>query len=254
MLDREIAGIYQDGRHYDCMFEGGDADLDYWASLAEQFGDPILELACGTGRVSIPLAQAGHRVTGLDMAAGMLCVAKEKAAQAGVAVTWVQADMRHFDLGRQFSLIFIPANALCHLLDLADIEAFLGRVRAHLVPDGRFAIDVFVPKMELLVEKPGERFSFAEYEDPAGRGSIVMTHSYVYEPDTHIKRVKTHTAIPGEADEIEGELNMHMFFPRYLEVLLKYNRFEIEAWYGDYDRGAFGPGSEKQLVVCRLGG
>lgn len=255
MPDHEIANIYQDGRHYDRMFEeGAEEGLAYWAWLAKQYGDPILELACGTGRVSIPLARAGYRVTGLDMSEGMLRVAKEKAAQAGVAVDWVQGDMRHFDLGQLFSLIFIPANALCHLMSLEDIEAFLAQVRAHLQPTGRFAIDVFVPKIELLVEKPGERFPFAEYEDPAGEGRIVVTHSYVYEPDTQIKRVKTHTQFPGDAGEIDGELIVHMFFPKYLEALLKYNGFEIEARYGDFERGPFGPGSEKQLVVCRLGG
>jgi SAM-dependent methyltransferase len=236
------------------MFEGADADLAYWISLAKQYGDPVLELACGTGRVSIPLAQAGYQVTGVDRAEGMLRVARKKAADAGVAVAWVRADMRDFDLGREFSLVFIPANAMCHLLTVADIEAFLSRVRAHLKPEGRFALEVFVPKVELLVPKPGERFPFAEYEDPDGRGKIVVTHSYVYEPDTHIKRVKTHTAIPGVAGEVEGELNMHMFYPKYLEVLLKYNGFEIEARYGDFDRAAFGPESEKQLVVCRVRG
>lgn len=134
------------------------------------------------------------------------------------------------------------------------MEAILSRVRVHLKPDGRFAIDVFVPKMELLVDKPGERSSFAEYEDPDGKGQILMTHSYVYEPDTQIKRVKTYTVIPGQIDEIEGELNMHMFFPRYLEVLLKYNGFELEARYGDYDRVVFNPYHSQiapgEILVC----
>ncbi len=254
MSEKKIYGIYQDGRHYDCLFEDSDADLAYWKSLVQQYGDPVLELACGTGRVSIPLAQAGYRVTGVDMAEGMLREARRKSAQAGVDVTWVRADMRDFDLGRKFSLIFIPANALCHLLDVPDVEAFLACVRAHLKPDGVFAIEVFVPKVELLLDKPGERFPFSEYEDPEGRGQIVVTHSYVYEPDTQNKRIKTYTAIPGEAEEIEEELDMHMFFPRYLAVLLKYNGFEMEARYGDYDRSEFGPESEKQLVVCRVAG
>lgn len=254
MKQEKTAEIYRDGRHYDQMFGDPADDLPFWLHLASQYGDPILELACGTGRLTLPLAQAGFRVTGIDITEGMLKEARRKSIERGVAVTLVKADMRDFNLDQKFALIFLPANTVCHLLDLADVEACLSRVRQHLLPEGRFAISVFVPKLELLLGKPGERFPFAEYDDPDGRGRIVVTESYVYEPDTQIKRVKTHFSIPGQAEEIVGELNLHMYFPRYLDALLKYNGLVIEHKYGDYDRRAFNGESENQLVVCRLAG
>jgi hypothetical protein len=99
------------------------------------------------------------------------------------------------------------------------------------------------------VDKPGERFPFSEYDDPGGRGRIVVTESYVYEPHTQIKRVTTYHRIPGK-EETEGEINMRMYFPQELDALIKYNGFVIDNKYGDYDQATFDTQSEKQLVVC----
>jgi hypothetical protein len=159
--------------------------------------------------------------------------------------------MRDFSLDRTFSLIILPANALCHLLYLSDFEACLASVRKHLAAEGRFIVDVFVPKMELLVDRPGERSVFSEYDDPAGGGKIVVTQSYVYEPHTQIRRIKTYHPIPGQDGEIEGELNMRMYFPQELDALIKYNGLQIEHKYDSCEQTAFGPGSEQQLIVCR---
>lgn len=252
MLQETIDDIYLDGRHYNRLFANRHEDLAFWVSLANQYSDPILELACGTGRVTIALAQEGFSVTGIDNSEGMLKEARRKSAEAGVEVEWVKADMRDFDLDKVFSLIILPANAVCHLLDLSDFEGCLVNVRKHLALNGRFVIDVFVPKMELLINKPGERSPFSEYDDPDGRGRIVVTESYVYESDAQIKRIKTYHSIPGEDEEIEGELNMRMYFPQELDALIKYNRFMIDSKYGSYDRTGFDSESGKQVVVCKM--
>ena len=247
-----IDHIYRDGRHYDRLFTGGNEDLAFWVGQAKKYGDPVLELACGTGRVTINLAKEGFNVTGIDNSEGMLNEARRKSSEENVEIEWVKADMRDFDLGKAFSLIILPANALCHLLDLSDFEACLASVRRHLTHDGRFVINVFVPKMELLINKPGERFPFSEYDDPDGQGRIVVTESYVYEPDTQIRRIKTFYSIPGKDKEVEGELNMRMYFPQELDALIKYNGFVIDDKFGDYDQAAFNSRAGKQLIVCSV--
>jgi ubiquinone/menaquinone biosynthesis C-methylase UbiE len=244
--------IYLDGKAYDNMYSGMSRDLPFWEAQAQACAGPILELGCGTGRVAIPLAKLGYAVTGIDLADAMLSEARRKAAEQQVDVEWVKADMRDFNLGRTFRLVIIPANALCHLLTLSDFEACLDSVKRHLSPDGRFVIDVFVPKMELLLDKPGERFPFAEYYDPDIDGTVVVTESYIYEPDTQIKRVTTHHAIPGQEAEYAGALNMRMYFPQELDALIKYNGFRIDAKYGSHERGPFTANSEKQLIVCAM--
>jgi SAM-dependent methyltransferase len=248
MVD-EIIELYRDGRHYDRLYIQGQ-DLPFWLEQARRYGGPILELGCGTGRVALTLAQAGFDVTGIDVAEGMLREARRKAVEAGLAVEWVHADMRALDLGRTFALILLPANALGHLLDLGDFEACMASVKRHLAPGGRFVIDFFVPKTSLLLDEPDKRFPFAESDDPEGQ-RIAITHSYVYEPDTQIKRVTTYHTLPGEPDEIEGQLVIRMYFPQELDALCKYNGLEIEAKYGAYDGRPFDATSEKQLIVCR---
>ena len=194
----EIDHLYHDGRRYDQIFAGTE-DLAFWSRLA---------------------AQQGLRVTGLDNAAAMLAEAERKAVDVGVHVAWIAADMRHFALHETFALIILPANTLCHLLTTADVAACMARVKQHLTPGGRFVIDVFVPRMELLVNRSGERFPFAEYADPDGRGSITVTESYIYEPHTQIKRITTHQQMP-DGTEIAGKLNMRMYFPQELDALLR---------------------------------
>ncbi len=247
-----IAQIYQDGRRYDRLFGDVDQDLPFWIAQTSRYGHPVLELACGTGRVMLPLAKEGFQVTGVDSSSAMLDEARRKAAQANLSVEWVETDIRTFDLGRTFPLIILPANALCHLLHSRDFEACIASVRRHLAPQGRFIVDVFVPDAARLVDKPGERFPFAEYDDPDGRGKIVITESYVYAPDTQIKHVKTHSAIPGQEEEVEGAFTMRMYFPQELDALLKYNGLAIQHKYGDYDESPFGAESQKQIIVCTL--
>ena len=89
-------------------------------------------------------------------------------------------------------------------------------------------------------------------DDPDGKGRIIVTESYEYESDTQIKRIKTHHAIPGEELEIEGQLNMRIYFPQELDALIKYNGLVIENKYGSDDQAVFDKESEKQLIVCRL--
>jgi 2-polyprenyl-3-methyl-5-hydroxy-6-metoxy-1,4-benzoquinol methylase len=96
-----IDHIYQDGRHYDQLFSGANKDFPFWIGQAKKYGGPVLELACGTGRLSIPLARAGFSVTGIDHSEAMLDEAKKKSAEQGVAVEWVSGDIRDFDLGKK---------------------------------------------------------------------------------------------------------------------------------------------------------
>jgi SAM-dependent methyltransferase len=250
-----VEHIYQDGRHYDQLFQvcsGTPADLGFWMTQARELRGPVLELGCGTGRVTIPLAQAGFNVTGIDNADGMLAEARRKSSEANAEIQWIKADMRGFDLGTIYSLSILPSNTLCHLLTLDDFEACLASVRPHLAPRGRFIIDVFVPKMDLLVDKSEEKVPFAEYVDPEGRGRIVVAESYVYEPDTQIKRVTYWYAVPGEDELIPGTLNLRMYFPQELDALIKYNGFVIEDKFGSYDGTVFDSTSEKQIVICSV--
>jgi SAM-dependent methyltransferase len=139
------AEAYDDdmGRAADAM-----GDVAFYARLAREAaeqGQAVLELGCGTGRVTIPIAQAGVEVVGLDNAPAMLDVAQRKAVAADVEIRWVLASMTGFHLHQRFGLIIIPYRSFLHLLTEADQLACLSRVYEHLSPGGRLALNFFVP-------------------------------------------------------------------------------------------------------------
>jgi len=254
-------GIYRDGRHYDLITAAlaahrmaASADyvdgVSFYVRQAEKCGGPVLELACGTGRIAIPIAERGVRVTGLDISESMLAHARRKAAEKGVTIEWVRADCRHFKLNRRFRLIFVAYNSLGHLHDLESVAACFLCVRRHLTEDGRFIVDFFNPRLDVLTRDTSGRYPVAEYPDPDGRGTVVVTESNTYEADTQINRIRWHYRV-GEEQEYVEELNLRMFYPQELDALLHYNGFTIEAKLGDFDESAFASTSPKQIIVCR---
>ncbi len=243
----DIDHIYRDGRHYDRLF--GPPYVPFWLELARRFGGPILELGCGTGKLSIPMAEEGFEVVGLDLSQAMLAEARNKTHSRNFRLQWVHGDMTQFSLGRSFNLIFLPSNNLCHLLSLREVEACFKSVRSHMSTDARFVIDVFVPALKLLAQDAGSETVLSEYDDPDGEGKVIVTAAATYEPDTQIRRNVTRQKFPGRP-EVIGHLDLRMFFPQELDALLKYNGFQIEQKYGNYDMTEFNARSAKQLIVA----
>jgi SAM-dependent methyltransferase len=243
--------LYRDGRHFDLENRSFVEDIPFYLRQVRRYGQPVLELACGTGRITIPVAEAGYQVTGLDISPGMLSVARAKAAAKNLQVEWVEADCRAFDLGRRYAYILFPFNSIAHLHDLESLEACFERVREHLASEGRFAIDMFNPKFEYLTRDPTARRPVAEYDDPDGRGTVTITEDNVYDRASQVNHVKWYYSIGSRHDASVDELNMRIFYPQELDALLRYNGFTIESKYGDYDETPFVSESPKQLVVCR---
>lgn len=248
MMPVDCQQLYSDGRHYDLQTRDVVEDIPFYLRQTRKYGGPVLELACGTGRITIPMAEQGIRITGLDISGPMLSQARKKAAAKGVNVEWVQADCRNFKLAKKFRLIFLPFNSITHLHDLESIEACLSCVGRHLARDGRFIIDVFVPAMQILMRDPSKRYPVAEYLDPDGEGTVTITESNVYDSAAQINRIKWYYSI-GAGKEFIKENNMRMFFPQELDALLKYNGFVIENKFADYGETHFTSESGKQLLV-----
>lgn len=245
-----LDSLYTAAELYDLVHLGPwKGEVEFYQRQAGRLGDRVLELACGTGRLTVPLAAGGLTMTGLDLSAAMLARARDRAAQAGAAARFLQADMRAFELGERFDLIFVPINSLCHLLTRPDVEACYRCVRAHLAPPGRFVVDVFNPSLAILGRDPGRWYEVGEYTD-AGGGRVRLTEQNRYDPAAQIN----HIVWRFESDDgrrVEHRLTMRQFFPQELDALLAYNGFVIEAKYGQYGEKAFHAESTQQVVVAR---
>ena len=139
---------FDDGELYDVMLGNLPWGIDFYLGLAREAKGPVLEIACGTGRILLPCAQAGVEIDGLDLYDGMLGTLRRKAAALGLAPTLYQADMGDFRLPRRYALIMITFNAFGHNMTQEAQVRCLERCREHLLPGGILAFDGTFPNVE----------------------------------------------------------------------------------------------------------
>lgn len=244
-----IADFYDHPALYDALLPVG-AHLPYYVDLARQHAGDVLELACGTGQLAVPIARTGLPTVGLDLAAAMLTAARDSATRANVSVEFVQGDMRRFDLRRRFPFIFIARNSLLHLASTEDILATFAAVRRHLAPRGIFAFDVFTPAPGILARPPGQRFPVMDVMTEAfGYLSVESTHDY--DPVTQVDRGTWYISCPGKPDAWVVSVVVRSIFPQELPLLVSAGGFELVDRFGSLSRTPFGPGSPLQVCLCR---
>lgn len=221
----------------------------FYLSLARDLGGPVLELGCGTGRMTIPMAQAGIDMTGLDIVPEMLRRAKEKAGS--LPITWVEADVRDFHLDRQFSLIFESGSVFMHMLDRADQRALLDRAREHLASGGRMVLGLFFPHHYGLEDVLEEKEWFT-YQDEQGH-TVRVGGTETYD---ELRQIKTETAIrrvyisENEVITHVAPLPLRYTFPQEMELLLECSGFRILERYGNAERAPLTNESRFLVYVC----
>jgi SAM-dependent methyltransferase len=226
------------------------ADLEFYKRWLPKNKDArILELCCGTGRLTIPIAKKGYTICGVDYTASMLEAAKAKAMEAGVDVSFVQGDIRVLDLPEQFDLIFIPFNSIHHLYKNEDLFKALQLVKKHLKEGGLFLMDCFNPNIHLIVEGTERPKEIAAYTTKDGRAVLINQHMR-YESSTQINRIEWHYFINGDFHSVQN-LDMRMYFPRELDSYLQRCGFSIIHKFGGFKEEAFTDDSEKQVYVCK---
>jgi len=242
--------------YYGYQVTGPSGDFPFWQSLAEATGGSALELACGSGRLLLPLARAGTEAVGLDVSPFMLAVARRKLAHEPSEVQarcrLVEGTMAGFSLGQQFGLIYIPARSFQMLLTREEQRSCLECCARHLRPDGLLAIDVFNPRLDLLTNPAGHEEGPDDFQGPGGvtithrghgkydRANQIVSGSYWYEYDSdqgHIVR--------------EYSLTLRYFFRFEMEWMLEACGFEAEALYGDFERSEFTAESPEMIFVAR---
>ncbi|WP_298511302.1 bifunctional 2-polyprenyl-6-hydroxyphenol methylase/3-demethylubiquinol 3-O-methyltransferase UbiG [uncultured Kordia sp.] len=235
------------------IYDGMNTNMDdlpfYQRWLSKNKNARILELCCGTGRLTIPLAKDGHDITGVDITASMLEKAKVKASEAKVNIEFIEADMRTFNVSQQYDLIFIPFNSIHHLYTNDDLFQTLKAVKKHLKKDGLFIFDCFNPNIEFIVEGGKELKKITQYTTDDQR-EVLIKEIMQYEANTQINRIEWHYFINGEFDSIQN-LDMRMFFPQELDAYLQWSGFHILEKFGSFDEGPFTNTSDKQIFICQ---
>ncbi|MEL6624324.1 MAG: class I SAM-dependent methyltransferase [Bacteroidota bacterium] len=225
-------------------------DLPFYQKwLPQDKNAHILELCCGTGRLTLPIAQAGYRITGVDYTPSMLEQANAKASAAGLSIPFIEADMRTFDLPEQYDLIFIPFNSIHHLYHNEDLFQTLRAVKKHLKEGGLFLLDCFNPNISYIVEGKKRLQEVTNYTTEDGR-EVMLKQQMRYDSPTQINRIEWHYFIDGVFDSIQN-LDMRMFYPQELDAYLTWSGFQILHKFGNFEEAAFDDDSDKQIFVCQ---
>jgi len=258
-----MTDLYAFGDVYDQMVSHYTADIAFYVQQAQKAEPPVLELACGTGRVLIPTAQAGVPIWGLDLTPAMLARAERKIAAlpAGVQarITIGQGDMRYFNLPQRFGLVTIPFRSFLHLMTVQEQLAALVNIRRHLRPGGRLALNFFqpnIPTIAVHLTPTGNALKFfQEWRDPETGRRVVCWETRRYYPATqviHERRILETVDENGKVlDRQHHSLTLRWIYRYEFEHLLARAGLEIEALYGDFDRRPFNESSNELIWIAR---
>jgi 2-polyprenyl-3-methyl-5-hydroxy-6-metoxy-1,4-benzoquinol methylase len=228
------------------------ARIAFYSDLAKAVGGPVLEIACGSGLVTLPIAAQGLDVTGLDLAPSMLEHAHKKAENQNLNIYWVEADARSFDLGRQYRFILLTGNAFQAFLTHQDQETLLAAVRRHLAPNGLFAFETRNPSGHDLRDQPQEEFDQSYISVEGHQVSVSFTQ--IYDPLAQIMYWTSYRRWnDGERDhKKETHIACRFTYPQELVALLHHNRFEIVQQYGNWNKEELSASSPEMINICKL--
>lgn len=236
--------VYDDPELYDRLMPPGPCEGFYRAQALDA-GPTVLELACGTGRLAIPLALSGLDVTGVDVSDVMLRTARAKAAAAGARCTFVRGDMRGFDLGRTFTTVLLTGNSLAHLASDDDLRSCLSSIRRHLDPGGCLVLDTVNPDPERLVRAASQEV----VRRPRAPGFVRLREHLRFDAERRIASV----AFSGEtADGPFASIPLHlrMYAPDELDRALDEAGFTLKTRLGGFGGQPFRKRSPHQVVMA----
>ena len=221
----------------DALISGSGRPLDStppFLEFIQQAQGPVLELGCGLGRYTIPLAERGIDITGVELSAPSLAYARQKAGK--LPIDWVEADVRDFYLNRRFSRIFARGCVFDFMLTREDQEAMLARVREHLADDGQYMFDICDRPLSQMVNQFEEE-AWYTMTHPNGRTIYFSGKSwYDYTTQHWIQMGYERWDEPGgELVRPPWKLTLRYTMPQDLEALLHYNGFKIISKYVDHE-------------------
>lgn len=244
-INADAVHYYADGAWYDAEYIHIRYDVPYYVRVGTETKGRILELACGTGRLTIPMIQAGAQVLGVDISEGMIAEANRKRARlpAGdqARVEFRVGDMRALRYPDKFEAVVLAFNTLMHMIDDDDLAATLETARAHLAPGGLFHLDLHTPFPQQEPRDPSERYDPTQVIDPKTRQRWVVSEGSSYDARTQINTMKFYYQRVDQNGKTFGEehartLELRVIFPRELDRWLHQHGFEIVGDWDDLER------------------
>jgi SAM-dependent methyltransferase len=244
----------QFARLYDWEHDQYLADVDVHLGFARRFGGPVLELACGSGRLLAPLAQAGFEITGIDSSPAMLDRAQQRLARAGTAATLVEQRLESLSLEGHFRTIIVGLDSFGLLIKREDQLRALRATKQHATHDGRLILDLANGNLRGSAEPSEELIHDLTLPSPeTGRPitKFVLRRAKPAEQLDELMFFYDEQDERGYLRRTMVELKLRWFTRFELELLLQSAGWQVDEVFGNYDLEPFGSSSDRLLVVAR---
>jgi SAM-dependent methyltransferase len=248
-----LPSTFEDGEAYDLVLKDIPYGLDFYVALAREGKGPVLDIACGTGRILLPCLQAGVDIEGLDLFEPMLKTLRAKATAVGLTPQLHQADMSDFSLPRRFALIMIPFNAFIHNMTQHAQIRCLQHCREHLLPGGLLAFDTFFPSLEVVGAAQNTRVLEGELSHPTTGLPMRMydTRSFdrVAQEQHSLNEIELLAADGSVHTVHRSEVRSRYIYKHEMELLLRVAGFARWEIYGDFERRPLTRENDAMIVM-----
>lgn len=245
MIDHDNLEEFAEPAEYDAEFGSLDASGRFYLDLIAATGGPLLDIACGTGRIALPAARKGIEVLGVDIARAMLD--RARSLSGGTPVEWLEADCRKLRVDRHFRIAVMAGHAFQQMLTEADQRALFRAVRAHLLPGGLFAFDNRNPRPADLRDTEGEAF----WHRYAGSDGLPVDVSVIerWEPAAQLLHCMVIRRSGGR--ERRSRIALRYTDAATISRLLAEEGLAVEAQYGDWTEEPVNAGSPEIITLAR---
>lgn len=243
-----------DAEYYDLVHANQQEDIGLWLSFAGRTDRPVLEVGCGTGRISLGLARGGHDVTGIDPSPAMLGIARKRSDDDALGVEFMEGAVTSVELpDNHFGFVLVPADVFLYCADGEEQLAWLRRLAAALHFSGQLALDLPGPALWLDPSTNGQPVMvYSAPLEEGGQLDVWQVHEDDLALQQRILRVSYERTSPeGELRRIQSVHTLRYLYRFEVEYLLHIAGLALLGVYGDYDLGPLSNESERMIVTAR---